>query len=124
MEDPRSYFPPDRPYAPRIRNLDELRGARKIVRERVKQGEEQLKARVQELPGQLIYSGFKYVIPSMLSGKITNTVLEAGKSVVDLFFVKKGMEGTGRKSALAQNLKKAGVLTAVKWGFRLLARAI
>lgn len=124
MDNPTMFFPPDRPHSPRIRNLEELQAARKVVSARVKQGEQQLRSRAQELPGQLVYTGFRYVVPPLLSGKITNTVLEAGKAMVDLFFVKAGKDGTERKNAFTQSLKKAGLLTAVKWGFRLLARAI
>ena len=108
-----------------IRNLAELQTARKHVKQKVKAEERVLKDRLQELPGQLLYTGFKYVIPPLLSGRITNTALEAGKSLVDLFFVKKDeAPETGAKTVLSKSLKKAGLLTALKFGFRLLTRAI
>lgn len=108
-----------------IRNLAELQAARKHVKQKVKAEERILKDRLQELPGQLLYTGFKYVIPPLLSGRITNTALEAGKSLVDLFFVKKDeAPETGAKTVLSKSLKKAGLLTALKFGFRLLTRAI
>jgi hypothetical protein len=107
-----------------IRNLTELQVARRQVKRKVKAEEQVLKDRLQELPGQLLYTGFKYVIPPLLSGRITNTALEAGKSLVDLFFIKKDDPETASGSVLSKSLKKAGMLTALKWGFRLLTRAI
>jgi hypothetical protein len=104
-----------------IRNLDELSAARKVVRKRIKEDETLLKDRLQELPGQLFYTGAKYVIPPLLSGGVTNTVLDAGKALVDLFFLKKE---DGAKKGIPTSLKKAGLLTALKWGVRLLLKAI
>jgi hypothetical protein len=124
MDNPTVYFPTNKPHSPHIRNLAELHAARKIVRVRVRREEQVLKDRMQELPGQLLYTGFKYVIPPLLSGRITNTALEAGKSLVDLFFVKSDHSEPGSKNGISQSLKKAGLLTALKWGFRLLTRAI
>jgi hypothetical protein len=119
------YLPDERTQPPLyIRNLAELQVARKHVKQKVKAEEQVLKDRLQELPGQLLYTGFKYVIPPLLSGRITNTALEAGKSLVDLFFVKKDGSQTEGKTVLSKSLKKAGLLTALKFGFRLLARAV
>jgi hypothetical protein len=109
---------------PTIRNLAELKAARKMVKIRVKLEEQGLKNRLQELPGQLLYTGFKHVIPPILSGRITNTALGAGKSLVDMFFVKKNGIESDHKSDLSHSLKKAGLLTALKWGFRILTRSI
>jgi hypothetical protein len=119
MNQPTAYFPIDRPHSPRVKNLAELHAARRIVKRRVKAQEVQLKDRLQELPGQLVYTGFKYVIPTLITGKITNSLLEGAKSMVDMFFIKKG-EHKGTKDTL----KKAGLMTALKWGIRLALRAI
>ena len=89
------------------------------MKRRVRAQEGQLKDRLQELPGQLVYTGFKYVVPTLISGKITNSLLDGVKSLVDLFFIKKS-DHKGTKDSL----KKAGLLTALKWGIRLAMRAI
>jgi hypothetical protein len=107
-----------------IRNLAELQSARRQVKSRVKAKEQVLKDRLQELPGQLLYTGFKYVIPPILSGRITNTALDAGKSLVDLFFVKKDAPEGSAKSVISHSMKKAGLMTALKFGFRLLTKVI
>jgi hypothetical protein len=107
-----------------IRNLSELHVARKHVKQKVKAEEQVLKDRLQELPGQLLYTGFKYVIPPLLSGRITNTALEAGKSLVDMFFINREGPEPEAKTILSKSLRKAGLLTALKWGFRLLTRAV
>jgi len=107
-----------------IRNLAELQAARKQVKLKVKAEEQVLKDRLQELPGQLLYTGFKYVIPPLLSGRITNTALDAGKSLVDLFFVKKEAPPGSAKAVISNSMKKAGLMTALKFGFRLLTKAI
>jgi hypothetical protein len=119
------YFPTDRPHTPLVRNLEELHAVKQLVRSRVKNGEQHLKDRVQELPGQLLYTGFRFVIPPLLSGRITQSALEAGKALIDLFFIKSGGHSAGEdKRNLAQSLKKVGLLSAAKWGFRLLTRVI
>jgi hypothetical protein len=98
---------------------------KQLVRARIKVGEQTLKDRVQELPGQLLYTGFRFVIPPLISGGITQSALLAGKSLVDLFFVKNGgHSSSGDKRTLVQSLKKVGLLTAAKWGFRLLTKTI
>ena len=107
-----------------IRNLAELQAARRQVKLRVKAEEKVLKDRLQELPGQLLYTGFKYVVPPILSGRITNTALDAGKSLVDLFFVKKDPVEGSAKSIISHSVKKAGLMTALKFGFRLLTKVI
>lgn len=117
-------FPSNRPHSPYIRNLAELKATRKVIRRRVKEDEALLKDRLQELPGQLLYTGVKYVIPPMLSGGVTNTVLHVGKSLVDLFFIKKEDRIGDGKMGISPSLKKAGLLTALKWGVRLALRAI
>ncbi|GEM_PF-5583450 len=116
---PTAYFPIDRPHTPRIKNIAELHAARRVVKRRVKTQEAQLKDRLQELPGQLVYTGFKYVVPTLISGKITNSLLDGAKSMVDLFFLKSKDQGATKGA-----LKKAGLLTALKWGIRLALRAI
>lgn len=125
QEHQKVYFPDNNPHMPLVRNLQELHAAKQLVRARIKVGEQSLKDSVQELPGQLLYTGFRYIIPPLISGRITQSALEAGKSLVDLFFVKKGdHSGGGDKKALVQSLKKVGLLAAAKWGFRLLTRTI
>jgi hypothetical protein len=62
------YFPIDRPHTPLVRNLEELHAVKQLVRSRVKNGEQHLKDRVQELPGQLLYTGFRFVIPPPFVG--------------------------------------------------------
>jgi hypothetical protein len=124
MDNQTAFFPPDRPNSPRIRNLHELRAARKITKQRVVEGERQLKERLQELPGQLVYTGLKYVVPPLLSGKITNSLLSAGKYLVDLYFLKKDKSPDGKKGILSDTVRRAGLLAAVRWGMQLLTRAI
>lgn len=104
--------------------MAELKATRKVVRRRVKEDEALLKERLQELPGQLLYTGVKYIIPPLLTGGVTNTVLSAGKSLVDLFFIKREENGANGKKGISPSLKRAGLLTALKWGVRLALRAI
>lgn len=103
-----------------FRNLEELREGRKSVKQRVVLQEKMLKDRLQELPGQLIYTGVKSVLPPLISGKITNSVLNGGKALVDHFFVK----GGDKDKPLLKVVKNVGFLTAVRWGVRLLLKRI
>ena len=117
-------FPNNRPHSPYIGNMEELRAARKVVKRRVIEQEAVLKDRLQELPGQLLYTGVKNILPALLRGSVTNTVLGAGKSLVDHFFIKKHEPATEPARGIPSSLKRAGLLTAVRWGLRLALRAI
>lgn len=117
-------FPNNRPHSPYIGNLEELHAARKVVKRRVREDEALLKDRLQELPGQLLYTGVKNILPPLLKGSVTNSVLGAGKALIDHFFIKKHGPAAEPSKGIPDSLKRAGILTAVRWGLRLALRAI
>ncbi|HTJ12177.1 MAG TPA: hypothetical protein VL547_09135 [Dinghuibacter sp.] len=117
-------FPNNRPHSPYIGNLEELKATRKVVKQRVLADEAVLKERLQELPGQLLYTGVKNILPPLLKGSVTNTVLGAGKALIDHFFIKKHEPSIEPSKGIPDSLKRAGLLTAIRWGLRLALRAI
>jgi len=77
----------------------------------IKQQESELRQRVQKLPGELFYAGVDAVIPTVLSGKITGTVLNAGKNFINKSVLKKT---DGNTSKLVTAAKQAGLFTLLK----------
>ena len=125
MDNPTVRFPNNRPHSPYISNLAELKATRKVVKRRVREDEALLKDRLQELPGQLLYTAVKNILPPLLKGGVANTVLGAGKLLVDHFFIKKHTQADESSAkGIPASLKKAGLLTAIRWGVRLALRAI
>ena len=77
-----------------INTLEELRLHQKATRLRIKDKEQQIRLKMQEVPGELFYSGMDSVIPGFLSGKVSSFALNAGKGVINHFFVKKAISST------------------------------
>ena len=55
----------------------------------IKQQEADLRQRVQKLPGEVLYAGVDAVLPAVLTGKISNKILTAGKNFVNKTIIKK-----------------------------------
>jgi len=77
----------------------------------IKQQEADLRQRVQKLPGELLYAGVDAVLPTVLTGKISNKILTAGKNFVNNSIAKKT---SGNTSRLVTAAKQAGVFTLIK----------
>ncbi|MEO6916696.1 MAG: hypothetical protein ABI151_14605 [Chitinophagaceae bacterium] len=74
-----------------ISTLEELKLHQQATRLRIKDKEQQIRLKMQEVPGELFYSGIDSVIPSFLSGKVSSFALNAGKGVINHFFVRKAV---------------------------------
>ena len=90
----------------------ELRGARIRIQEK----EAALRNRVRQVPGELFYSSIDSIIPSMLTGKVSSFALNAGRGLINNFFVRKAV--TAGSFKLLSYVKPSGV---VKKGGRGLA---
>ena len=91
-----------------INSLEELKLHQQATRLRIRDKEFQLKAKMQEVPGELFYSGMDHVIPSFLSGKVSSFALNAGKGMINHFFVRKAI-GAAAPSIL-QLAKPSGII--------------
>jgi hypothetical protein len=91
-----------------IDSMDGLRQEQQLVRLRIRDRENELRRRVHQIPGELFYSGVDSVIPSFLSGKVSSFALNAGKGLINNFFVRKAVTSGGPK--ILNALKPSGIL--------------
>ena len=98
-----------------IETIEDLQREQRRLKARIRVQEKDLRARVQQVPGELFYAGVNAVVPAFLSGKITSTALNFGKNLVDKLFAKK--EGEEDNSKLVNSVKQMGLLTVVRFAF-------
>jgi hypothetical protein len=104
----------------RIGSLEDLIREQKKVKATLRIQEEDLRSRVRRVPGELFYSGLNSVIPPMLSGKITNTVLNTGKDWVNRYF--SGQDPQKPDSKLMTAIKQVGIFSLLRFAFRAFIR--
>ena len=85
----------------------------------IKAQEKDLRQRVQKIPGELLYSSVDAVLPTMLTGKISHGILNAGRNFINKSIVKKT---AGNTSKLVTAAKQAGLITLLKVGYNILIR--
>jgi hypothetical protein len=99
-----------------IRSAEDLRREQQRLRLIIKAQEQELRQRVQKVPGELFYSGVNSVLPAIVRGRVTATVLNAGRELINKSFVKK--EGDGINTKLVTAAKQAGIFTILKIAFK------
>ena len=104
----------------KVDSVETLQLAQQRLKVRIKEQEQELRKRIQQVPGELFYSGVNSVVPTIISGKITSAVIKAGKNLVDKAFVKKGAGGNNSKLITAA--KQAGIFTLLKIAYKALVR--
>jgi len=116
-----------------INSIADLRLEQKRVQMRIRIQEKQLKEHVKRLPGELVYTGIKTVVPTFLAGKLTNTALNGLRSGVNNLFdkgAKEKAEPSGIATVITSLLptlfsgviKQIGVGAALRLAFGLLNR--
>jgi hypothetical protein len=103
-----------------IRSAEDLQREQRRLRLIIKEQEQELRQRVQKVPGELFYSGVNSVLPTILTGKVTSTVLNAGRNLINKSFEKK--EGGVINSKLITAAKQAGVFTILKIAYKAFIR--
>jgi hypothetical protein len=73
-----------------------------------------LRQRVKSLPGEMFYAGANAIVPTMLSGKISHSVLNAGRSLINKVVDNTSKDNDSKLVAMA---KQAGLFTLLKIGF-------
>lgn len=100
----------------KIDSIEDLQMEQRRLKLRIKIQEVELRKRVKQLPGEIFYAGANAVVPAFLSGKVTSSVLNTGKSLVNSFFVKNGHDDT--KSKVISGLKNVGLFSALRIAFK------
>jgi len=99
-----------------IDTLEDLQREQRRLKARIRVQEKELRARVKELPGELVYAGINAVVPTMLSGKITTSILGFIKNLVNKAFTKKG-DKEDEGSPLLGAAGKIGLFALLKVAF-------
>ncbi len=100
-----------------INSLQSLQKEQLIVKQRLKEGEVELRAKMYEIPGELAAAGANTLIPKILRGKITNAALNGGKKLINTFFAPADQQNPNLLTYAAK--RPAGVLSVLKKGFSL-----
>ena len=85
----------------------------------IKEQEQQLRQRVQQLPGELFYAGVDAVIPGALTGSFTDKILRFARNFINKSIIKKNSGNTSRLVAVA---KQAGIFTILKLAYNIFIR--
>lgn len=103
-----------------INSLEELQLHQEATRLRIRDKEQQIRMKMQEVPGELFYSGIDNMLPNFLSGRVSSLALNAGKGVINHFFVKKAI--THGTPALLRLAKPSGLLKKISGVVSSIAR--
>ena len=97
-----------------ITSTEDLKKELLATRLRIQLKENELRNRVRQVPGELFYSGVDSFIPTMLSGKVSSFALNAGKGLINNFFVRQAV--TAGSHHVLRSLKPSGVIRKVTSG--------
>ncbi|MEO6645371.1 MAG: hypothetical protein ABIN89_03120 [Chitinophagaceae bacterium] len=99
-----------------IASTEDLKKELHNTRLRILQKEDELRKRVRQVPGELFYSGMDSIIPSMLTGKVSSFALNAGKGLINNFFVRKAVSAGSFK--LLRFIRPSGIARSLGSGIR------
>jgi len=103
-----------------IASSEDLRKEIQQTRYRILEKENELRKRVKQVPGELFYSSMDSIIPSMLSGKVSSFALNAGKGLINNFFVRKAI--TAGSFNLLRALKPSRIVKKLQYGIKSITR--
>lgn len=93
---------------------ESLQAEQRQLKATIKMQEAALRQRVKSLPGEMFYAGANAIVPAVLSGKISHSVLNAGRSLINKVVDNKSKDNDSKLVAMA---KQAGLFTLLKIGF-------
>ena len=99
---------------PILYTKESLQAEQRRLKALIKEQEADLRQRVHKLPGELFYAGAGAIVPTVLSGKISHSVLNAGRTLINKVVDGKTNSNTAKMVAVA---KQAGLFTLLKIGF-------
>lgn len=103
-----------------IASMEDLVKQRQALQLRLREQENELRRRVNQVPGEMFYASVDSFIPSFLSGKVSSFALNAGKGLINNFFVRKAVEAGSLK--LLKVVKPSGLVRRVGTAFKFLRK--
>lgn len=98
-----------------VTSLDMLQREQGVVKNRLRNREQDLKMKMYEIPAELAVAGAKTFIPKILQGKITETALNGGKRLINNFIVPK----SGQTDLISGAIRNRSLFSLVKKGLSL-----
>lgn len=99
-----------------ITSIASLQKEQALIKQRIESRENELKAKMYEIPAELVAGGVNSVIPRILRGKISNTVINGGKKILNSLLVP---ESKHNSNMLTYSVKNRGIFSAIKKGFKI-----
>ena len=103
-----------------IRSAEDVQREQRKLRAVIKTQEQELRKRVQKVPGELFYSAVNSALPIMLTGKVSSYVLNAGREFINNSFQKKAVDGSNSKLVTA--VKQVGIFTILRIAYKAFMR--
>ena len=103
-----------------ITSMHDLVKQKQALQLRLREQENELRKRVNQVPGEMFYASVDRVIPSFLSGKVSSFALNAGKGLINNFFVRRAVEAGSLK--LLNVVKPSGLMRRVGTAFKSLRK--
>ena len=97
-------------------SMEALRREQLVVKGRLQEREETMKLKMYELPAELAAASVNKFIPDFLRGKVTNTVLNGGKKLINALLVPHDKQP---QNLLTTTVKSRGIFSFVKKGITL-----
>lgn len=108
-----------------INNLQDLKAAEKMLRNRIKVQEYEIRQNLKSLPSEAVKAGAGAVMPSLLTGKTAALALSAGAAIAGGFLARKKTSRLASVAAAATGVaggwKVAGVTALAQLAFKLLS---
>ena len=102
-----------------IHSRESLREEQRRLMQQISGQEQELRQRVQRLPGEIFYAGADAVLPAALSGRISDRLLQFTRNFINKSVVKKS---GGHASRLVIAAKQAGIFTIVRFLYNTVIR--
>lgn len=99
-----------------ITSLDGLQKEQSLVRDRIANREDELKAKMYEIPAELAAAGVNSFIPKILRGKVTEAALNGGKRLLNSLIVPETQQPS---NLLSLSVKNRGIFAAIKKGIKI-----
>ena len=99
-----------------VTSMDALLHEQRIVKQRIKVRETELRQKMYEIPAEMAAAGVNRFIPKIFRGKITNAALNSGKKLLNSFIIPESQQSP---NILTQTVKNRGVFSILKKGIGL-----
>lgn len=103
-----------------IRSAEDIQREQRKLRAVIKAQEQELRKRVQKVPGELFYSAVNTALPTVLTGRVSSYILNAGREFINNSFQKKAVDGSNSKLVTA--VKQTGIFTILRIAYKAFMR--